>query len=191
MALVLLSAGVLGPLALAAVVMLVALGVQAGSGTLGGAVAAAALVLVVPLTSASCVGVVYRWSFQAEGVTRNVRGLVSATTLAALLSYPPFLAAVAQSGAGQAPSVSTVLALLGGASVVGAVSVAVVTCSVLLVELPVRWFLPAQHQPCWDGILRSMRWIGAAVVMTVLWSVLQLWWLGRLHELLGIGIPTP
>lgn len=189
MTLVLLSAGVLGPLALAAVVMLAALGVQAGNSTVGGAVAAAALVLVVPLISASCVGVVYRWSFQAGGMTRSVRGLVSTMTLAALLSYPPFLAAVAQSGAGQPPTVSKVLALLGAASVVGAVSVAVVACSVLLVELPVRWFLPAQHQPCWDGILRSMRWIGAAVVVTVLWSVLQVWWLGRLHELLAV--PTP
>jgi hypothetical protein len=176
-------------LALAAVVLLVALGVQAGSSSLGTAIAAVALLLVVPLTGAACIGVVYRWSFQGGGMTRGVRALVSTTTLAALLSYPPFLAALAPRGTGQPPTLASLVTLLGAASVVGVVSVAVVTCSVLLVELPVRWFLPAQHQPCWDGVLRSLRWIGAAVVVTVVWSALQAWWLGRLPSLIGVLPP--
>ncbi len=141
------------------------------------------LVASAPAVAACATATLYRWCFPS-GSARSLMNAAGLLALLALLSDGYVLASVAQLSVSPSPAV--VVQIVSVASVVGALSCAVVMMGVLLFEIPVRWFLPSKETLEWEGILLSARAIATVIILVIGWGLIDEFARARLSSLLVI-----
>jgi hypothetical protein len=176
-----------GPLVLACGVLTMSFMLFAEGYTLASFAISLVIIFGAPLTAACVAATLYRWCFPLGNslLVVNTAGLLA---LSAVLSDDFMLTLVAQLTSARAVplSTSTVIRAVSVIGMLGVLSTSLVMLGVLLVELPIRWFLADSSVGTWEGPLMSVRCIGSALVLIVGWGFIDEFWQARLSELAHI-----
>jgi len=184
---VVLASSCVGPLVLASGVLAMSLTLFAEGYTLASFTMSLAIIFGAPLTAACVAATLYRWCFPRGNalLVVNTAGLLA---LSAVLSDEFTLTHIAQMTSARAAPLSTsmVIRAVSVIGMLGVLSTSLVMVGVLLVELPIRWFLADSSVDTWEGPLMSVRCIASALVLIVGWGFIDEFWRARLSELVRI-----